>query len=496
MLQETRQTALTIPNDISLLPIVTTYVAEVAKVIGFTEEDIKKIQLGTEEAVTNILQHAFESGQEDTVSILCEKTPLGLKIILKEKGIPFDPSRTPEFDKEKLKAELSAQGLGTYIMKQFMDDVTFHNMGREGKETHLEKYLGTKNVQEYMQGASPEAAPESQHTPEKVDYTVRLMQPDEAVEVCKCAYMAYGYSYTHENIYYPERVRDLNRAESMISLIAVTADNEITGHIALVIDEHDNNVAEGGIAFVKPSFRGQGCLGRLLDAMMNEAEKRKLTGIYGNATATHAFSQKGVHKYGMRDCALFLSKLPPAEYKGIETAQGQRRSSMYCFKYLAKPEESVIYAPPQHKDMIQKIYANIDVGPTFTDPAPNLAGTKPAGTDLSVSVDNFMAAKIELHTYGDTAAEELSRLLKKLCTDRLETIYLYLNLSDPATAMETEAFEKLGFFFCGIVPGSQGKDRLVLQYLNQQVFSYDDMQIASNLGRELLDYIRDRDPNL
>ncbi len=482
---------------VAVLPAVLAYIHEVAGKAGFAGDDLQRIQIAAEEAVTNIIKHAFEPGQKETFDVICEEVPLGFRIVIRERGIPFDPKTRREYSKNKLQEEFSAEGLGTYMMSELMDEISFHNNGREGKETHLVKYLGSRSIEEYLPPAEIRQLKKEEAqgpAPGTASYAVRLMKPEEAVEVSKCAYMSYGYTYTHESIYYPERIRQLNESGKLVSLVAVTAEGEIVGHIGLIADAHDSSIFEGGMAFVKPSFRGRGCLNRMMDAMIDEAERRNLTGIYGLATATHKFSQKGIHKYGMFPTALILSKLMPAEYRGIEKASSERRSSVYSFRYLRKPQQTAVYAPPRHREMMAKLYRGISVEPYLMVPETAAAALPDGDAQLTLSTDENKTAKIEIAAYGRAVPEEVRSLVKRLCTERLETIYLYLNLSDPLTALLAEEFETMGFFFGGIIPGSPGNDRLLLQYFNNQVLQYDKLDIATELGRELLAYVRSRDP--
>ena len=64
---------------------------------GFPEEELDKIELGLEESVANVVEHAFEAGEAATFDITCEKIRLGMEIVIKDKGLPFDPSRLPDF---------------------------------------------------------------------------------------------------------------------------------------------------------------------------------------------------------------------------------------------------------------------------------------------------------------------------------------------------------------------------------------------------------------
>ena len=60
----------------------------------------------------------------------------------------------------------------------------------------------------------------------------------------------------------------------------------------------------------------------------------------------------------------------------------------------------------------------------------------------------------------------------------------------------TAEFEKLGFFFAGILPESRMGDVLILQYLNNVEFDYDKMHILTDLAKELSAYIKAHDPNI
>ena len=141
---------LTLPNDISFFPIALACVREAAKKFGFVGEVLNQIELGLEEAVTNVIDNASDLEEASTFDIVCERTPVGIKIVIKEKGMPFDPSRLPTYNPEGLAEGGPTAGLGVFLMKEVMNEVSFHNLGPEGKETRLVKYLPGKNIEAYL----------------------------------------------------------------------------------------------------------------------------------------------------------------------------------------------------------------------------------------------------------------------------------------------------------------------------------------------------------
>jgi len=86
--------------------------------------------------------------------------------------------------------------------------------------------------------------------------------------------------------------------------------------------------------------------------------------------------------------------------------------------------------------------------------------------------------------------------LRDLCVKQIASITLFLNMSDPATFFLTSEFEKMWFFFSGILPGTSVGEALILQYLNNVPFDYAEVMLYTDFAKEILAYIKDRDPNV
>jgi hypothetical protein len=72
----------------------------------------------------------------------CERAPLGIKITIKEKGLPCDPRQIPGYCPSEDIDKMSAFRMGgVFLMKQFMNKVYFRNLGMGDKETQMIKYL-------------------------------------------------------------------------------------------------------------------------------------------------------------------------------------------------------------------------------------------------------------------------------------------------------------------------------------------------------------------
>ena len=157
---------LTAPCDMAALPLVLAYVREAAVLVGFAGDDISRIELAVEEAVSNVVQHAFlEDDEPGAFDIVCEQVTLGLGIIIREKGIPFDPGKAPVFEQGDDLEQVSAKGMGMVLMRETMDEVSFHNLGPDGKETRLVKYLPGKSVHAGLVDREQDVVPMETATP-------------------------------------------------------------------------------------------------------------------------------------------------------------------------------------------------------------------------------------------------------------------------------------------------------------------------------------------
>jgi len=492
---------LTIPNDSSYLDITTQYVGGIAAKFGFDHSDTRDIERAVSEAVSNVIEHAFEPSEHATIEISCERVPLGIKITVHDKGLPFDPDQAPECPLPEEALTSAVPGCGLFVMKEVMDEVHFHNLGMEGKALVLVKHLKDSEITDYYEACDlgPYAVPEGDEPRSQAatEIEVRPMNPSEAVEVSRCVYKAYGYSYANDLAYYPERLVQLNRSGVLSSAVAVTSDGQIAGHCALIRWNGKSAIVEIGMAAVKPEFRSQGIFKRISRYLMQRAESEGLTGIYGQAVTNHTYSQQVGHRLGMKDCALLVGFVPQtASFKGITDRLVQRETLVTHFMYLQAPASAVLYPPAAHAEMVRRIYARLGVSHEIGTSTKPLDDGLPSQSNVRTrTFKSLSTARIDVEAYGQDIVIQVRERLKDLCFKRLDVIYLYLDLRDARTAVYAMEFEKLGFFFSGILPGALPGDALILQYLNNVPIDYDRLKLEGELGRELLAYVKHLDPH-
>lgn len=101
------------------------FVGAIARSGGFSDKDVYNIQLATDEAASNIIEHAYERITDGVLELSCGVRDDLITIVLIDHGESFDPSEIPLPD---LKADLSDRkigGLGIFLMRKLMDEVHY-----------------------------------------------------------------------------------------------------------------------------------------------------------------------------------------------------------------------------------------------------------------------------------------------------------------------------------------------------------------------------------
>ena len=488
-----RRCALTVPSSLAFLPMVQGFVREYAREAGFSAAELGRLDLVMEEAATNVIDGAFGGDDHGSFDVACERVPAGIQISVHDEGLPWDPSLAPEYDPGASLDSQTGAGLGSFLIQRFADAVEFHNLGSRGKETVIVKYLPADSVAT-VPPAEDEAMAEREcmHPAERAELEIGPLRREQAIEVCRCIYDAYRYTYVNEHLYYPDRVVALNESGDMVSAVASAPDGEVAGHAALVFPEDTHEVADLAVVATKAKFRGQSVARRLGEYLGDEALDRGLHGLFIEEVTVHTFTQKFCHRLGFVDTGFLLGYSPATtQFEGITGEASARRSVILGFKYLAPPMVTRVYAPRRHREAISGVYDRLGVKVDFALRARASHKGEPV---LKVSVNPKRAvATVHIPVYGRDLAQHIRSEVLRQLRDNVAVVNVYLDLSTAGTGRVADALEEAGFLFTGILPGGRSGDWLILTYFNGVLVDYDAMQVEDPATRDLLAYIRGND---
>lgn len=125
----------TFPGRFESLSSIAEFVRFEAKEADLSYKDIFELETAVDEAVSNIIEHAY--GGEGIGEIFCTCTQVedGILIILEDYGQPFDPSCVPVPDLNTQLKNRKNHGLGYYLMCQLMDEVKFEYKENQNRLT-------------------------------------------------------------------------------------------------------------------------------------------------------------------------------------------------------------------------------------------------------------------------------------------------------------------------------------------------------------------------
>ena len=405
--------------------------------------------------------------------------------------MPFNPERLPQYKPEQPERDNTGAGLGLHLIRSVMDETKFIRHGRQGQEIQLTKFLKNKRIDQLLSrqvGNEPNREPASSSIDlQSVDYSIRPMRPEEAVEVAKCAYKCYGYTY-EDYVYYPERLTAMNEDGYLYSVVAVSGENRILGHAALKFLHPGAVIAESGVAFVYPEYRRLGLFGEFNTFFINHAREMGLSGLYGRAVTSHIASQRMAAGHGYKDCGLFLGIFfGDVDFKKIGNKAGQRESALLSFLNLENSEPRNIHVPDHYQSIVSDLFRALGLPIRFAN-----GHADNERSHMEVVVDSALnIAEMTVHKSGLGLSEEIRFKHHELCLKRIDVIHLVLSLEDPQTGSLIRDCEALGFFFAGILPyGLNGRHAITLQYLNNVMIDVDKLKLFSPEAIKILEYIK------
>jgi serine/threonine-protein kinase RsbW len=94
-------------------------------------ELLMNLNLVMEEMVSNVIFYAYPEGKTADIELTAECTGHTLTFVLSDKGREFDPTMKEDIDTATDPADRELGGLGIYIVKNIMNEVTYQRL--EGK---------------------------------------------------------------------------------------------------------------------------------------------------------------------------------------------------------------------------------------------------------------------------------------------------------------------------------------------------------------------------
>ncbi len=472
---------LNLKSDIFLLNPSVRFAYEYGINSGLDKKSALELALAFDELLSDVFQFAFPE-EEGWFDVSFNNTLSEVEIVVHELGEPFDPERH-KFSKEKFIKNGSFEGAGLEIIGSMVDSFIFLIKGKAGKEFRLVKRIRHPHITEIYK---PEQIKSEE--PTGVQYSLYPVKPEDAEDIAKLIYRAYGYSYAKEDMYYPERIKRALESGKKFGVIVRTEKGEAVGYFA-VLRSTDSNIGEVGEVVVSPKHRGRGLMNMMMNELIQMAREKGLLGLFGEAVTVHTISQRVNAKYGFKSTALLLGLFPYIEYKGFDVRQ-PRISVVIDFLPLVKREKVRVYLPDRYKNILKQIYKNLGVE-TVSGKKRNYSLREKSSIKLDINFKHKSAIFV-VREYGEDFIERIDKKVKYLKEKGIEAFFIDLPLDHPYTKLVVEPLNRIGFIFGGLMPlFHKERDYLRMQHVMVKfnpryvyVFSEMAKKIKSKVFRE------------
>ena len=399
-----------------------------------------------------------------------------IEIIAHELGEPFDPTRH-QYSRENAVKEANFEGAGFALINYLVDDFVFINKGRAGKEFRIVKNIDSNHIADTLL-----LKDEPKDSEENRSYSLSPVTPDDGEDVAKLIYQTYGYTYAKIELYYPKKIELELEPGEKFGVVTRTSDKTIVGYFA-VLRTTDSKIGEVGEAVVSLHHRKQGIMTMMLNALIDQARKKGLIGLFGEAVTAHTISQKVNQKFGFISTALLLSKCPIVKFKGLVEDHPQNISVLIDYLPLAKSSDSKGYFPKEYKQILQEIYTKLGI------PISACRAGRPQYHDFSeLELKLNYRSKYALlagRRYGMDFTERIVRKTDIFRSKKLRVLYIDLPLHDSATKFVVKELKQLGFIFSGLMPNFHDeRDYLRMQKLFKHL-ELSAIQLYTDLAKKI-----------
>lgn len=131
---------LIVTSDPRLLSIARAAVCEVGAICGLSEELCQGITLAVDEALANIIRHAYKNRHDQEIELDCQVNANRIVFRLLDQGEPPDPARICGQPLNNV----SLSGRGTHLIKAIMDEMSYEQTSGKNELRLVKNLPGTQ----------------------------------------------------------------------------------------------------------------------------------------------------------------------------------------------------------------------------------------------------------------------------------------------------------------------------------------------------------------
>lgn len=130
---------LTVAGNFENLAQISHFVGQAATRAGLDDRGVYAMQMAVDEACTNIIEHAYGGEGKGELRLICTVNKDGLRVVIYDQGMPFDPAQVPELNTAAPLHERPSGGMGLFFIRKLVDEAEFKFDTPQGNQLILFK---------------------------------------------------------------------------------------------------------------------------------------------------------------------------------------------------------------------------------------------------------------------------------------------------------------------------------------------------------------------
>ena len=115
-------------NDISEISKLNEFVEEIGNEFSLTPDVVFNVNLVLEEAIVNVINYAYPKEKHESIYLSAQLHEGSIVFVLTDTGMQFDPTKAPEADITLSLEDRPIGGLGIFLMRQIMNEVSYERI--------------------------------------------------------------------------------------------------------------------------------------------------------------------------------------------------------------------------------------------------------------------------------------------------------------------------------------------------------------------------------
>jgi anti-sigma regulatory factor (Ser/Thr protein kinase) len=141
---DARRTSIAITNDVAEITRVAAFIEAFCSEQGAAPEVIFKINLAVEEALVNTISYGYADRSQHAITIEITADSEAIILVLTDDGAAYNPLEAPPPDVDAPADARKSGGLGVFLVKQMMDEVSYAREGEQNRLTLLKRLAQEK----------------------------------------------------------------------------------------------------------------------------------------------------------------------------------------------------------------------------------------------------------------------------------------------------------------------------------------------------------------